>query len=87
MTYEIRTYSEEYLEKQVEIGSSILKNWLGAAQTPYDRLKAAYSKEGFDPSSKYYAFKDGEMVARLTGAKPKNQILAQIAEHLDATPA
>ncbi|MCE7733945.1 MAG: hypothetical protein GPJ54_03645 [Candidatus Heimdallarchaeota archaeon] len=66
MGYEIRTYSEEYLEKQVEIGSSILNNWLGAQQTPLESLRKAFSKEGFDPTTKFYAFQDNQIVGFLT---------------------
>ena len=32
-------------------------------------------------------FKNGEMVARLVGAKPKNAIMAQVAPYLDAETA
>lgn len=66
MSYEIRTYKEEYLEKQVEIGSSILSNWLGAQQTGLEALRKAYSNENFDPETKFYAFRNNEMVGFLT---------------------
>lgn len=66
MGYEIRTYSEEYLEKHVEIGSIILSNWLGAQQTPLESLRKAFSKDGFDPTTKFYALKDNEIVGFLT---------------------
>lgn len=62
MTYEIRTYSEEYLEKQFEIGNSHLKDWPGTGQTQVDNLKQYYARDNFDPETKFYAFKDGEMV-------------------------
>ncbi|HSH01227.1 MAG TPA: thioredoxin [Anaerolineae bacterium] len=32
-------------------------------------------------------FKGGDVVARMTGARPKDAILAEVLPHLDATPA
>lgn len=64
MQYEIRTYSEDFLEKQFEIGNSILKDWPGTGQTQVENLKQLYSQQGFDPETKFYAFhpETGEMV-------------------------
>ncbi|MCE7733651.1 MAG: hypothetical protein GPJ54_02155, partial [Candidatus Heimdallarchaeota archaeon] len=66
MTYVIKNYSEEYLQKQFEIGNSILSSWSGATQTSVENLKQVYSAENFDPETKLYAFKDDEMVGFIT---------------------
>ncbi|MHA2031877.1 MAG: hypothetical protein ACW99A_20485 [Candidatus Kariarchaeaceae archaeon] len=66
MSYEIRNYKEEYLEKHVEIGTAVYKDWIGQVQTTVDQLKQVYSGENFDPETKFYAFKDDKMVGFLT---------------------
>ena len=42
MTYVIKNYSEEFLEKQVEIGTAVLENWSGSNQTGVEGLKQRY---------------------------------------------
>jgi len=66
MPYQITTYSPDYLDKQVEIGQYNLNQWLGARQTPVQRLKKAYSGSGFDPGTKFYALMDNDVVGFLT---------------------
>ncbi|MHA2168828.1 MAG: hypothetical protein ACXAB7_02845 [Candidatus Kariarchaeaceae archaeon] len=66
MSYDIRNYKEDYLEKHVEIGTEVYKKWTGQDQSSVDQLKQAYSGEGFDPSTKFYAFKGDKMVGFLT---------------------
>lgn len=73
MSYTIKNYSEEYLEKQYEIGNEILSQWSGAGQSSVENLKQAYSQEGFDPEMKFYAFKGDEMVGFCTSAQIPNQ--------------
>ena len=66
MTYKIATYTPEFLEKQVEIGHYNLSQWLGARQTPIQRLSKIYSRSDFDPETKFYALKDNDVVGFLT---------------------
>ncbi len=73
MTYIIKSYSEDFLEKQVEIGSSILENWPGTGQTDVEGLKQRYAMDDFDPETKFYAFKDDEMVGFLTATIKANK--------------
>ncbi len=67
MSYEIRTYQESFLDDQERIGKSVYANYLVGAQTPAKQLRIAYSKEGFDPSTKFYAFDGDTMVGFCTG--------------------
>lgn len=66
MSYEIRTYNEEYVEEQANLGTKATENWTAFGQTPAEQLKQTYSQEGFDPTTKFYAFKGDEMVGFLT---------------------
>ena len=74
--YEIKTFQESFLPRQVEIGNAVLSTWLAAQQTPLDRLQQIYSQDDFDPETKFYALKDGEVVgfipAKLTGEDVAN---------------
>jgi hypothetical protein len=73
---EIKTFSEEYLEKQYEIGHQNLSTWLGARQTPVSRLRELYSKNDFNPETKFYAIENNEVVgfipAKQTGDTSAN---------------
>ncbi|MCY3413588.1 MAG: hypothetical protein INQ03_18240 [Candidatus Heimdallarchaeota archaeon] len=73
MSYEIKTFDDAYLEKQVEIGESRLKDWPGTAQTPVEQLKRRYAMDDFDPELKLYAFKDNEMVGFMTATIKKQK--------------
>ncbi len=66
--YEIKSYQESFLEAQEKVGTEATKDWRGFGQTPASQLKVNYSREGFDPETKLYAFKGDEMVAFLTSS-------------------
>jgi hypothetical protein len=82
MTYELKTYSPSYLEKQYEIGNHRLTQWLGARQTPVERLKKIYSQPDFDPETKYYALADGEVIGFMT-AKIRNPDSSSLEANLE----
>jgi hypothetical protein len=94
MTYKIKTYEPGFEVRQAEIGREIVKDWIGAAQTPADNLKNTYSAEKFDPETRLYAFYNDEIVGFLTSTvEPPNQEGISIArlefpivlpEHVDA---
>jgi len=64
--YTIKSYQEEFLEAQEQVGNEVTKDWMGFGQTPASRLKQIYSQEGFDPETKHYAFKDDKLVGFVT---------------------
>jgi hypothetical protein len=64
--YEIKTYKEEFLKAQEEVGKEATKEWVGFGQTPAAQLKQIYSRVGFDPETKFYAFKNDKLVGFLT---------------------
>ena len=66
MTYQITTYSPDFLQEQVEIGHYNLSQWLGARQSPIQRLQQVYSTPDFDPETRFYALKDGVVIGFLT---------------------
>ncbi len=62
MKYEIKIFQESFLEDQYEIGKEAIKDWLFEAQTPVKSLRETYSQPGFDPTTRFYAFKEGKMI-------------------------
>jgi len=66
MNYQFKHYSESYLEQQYEIGNNHLSTWLGAQQSPVNRLRDIYSQADFDPETKFYALNDTEVVGFIT---------------------
>ena len=66
MNYELKNFSETYLEQQYEIGNLNLSTWLGGQQTPVDRLREIYAKNDFDPQTKFYALHNNEVVGFIT---------------------
>ena len=76
MEYELKHYSESYLEKQFEIGNYHLSTWLGGQQSPLERLREVYSQDGFDPETRFYALSQGEVV----GFLPSNIAAGQTEE-------
>lgn len=66
MTYRIKQYQEAFLEAQERVGKEVTKNWAVFGQTPADQLKKAYSQPGFDPETRHYCFKVGELIGFLT---------------------
>jgi hypothetical protein len=62
MNYELKHFSDSYIERQFEIGNLNISKWLGGQQTPADRLRAIYSQEGFDPETKFYALHNNEVI-------------------------
>ena len=64
--YEIKTYQEEFLEAQEEVGKEATKEWRAFGQSSKERLKELYSQEGFDPETKFYAFEGDKLVGFLT---------------------
>ncbi len=71
MTYEIRSYREEFLQEQERIGREVTKDWSAFGQTPAEQLKNVYSQPDFDPETRLYCFKDGKMVGFLTSKVEK----------------
>lgn len=71
--YDIRSYNEVYLPKQVEIGKKIIDKWPGTNQTSVDGLKKRYSMDDFDPDLKLYAFHKDEMVGFQTSTIKKKK--------------
>jgi len=62
MSYSLKNYSESYLERQYEIGHLNISTWLGGQQSPVDRLRKIYSRDDFDPETKFYALQEGLVV-------------------------
>jgi len=62
MEYRIEQYKEEFIEDQYRIAMEVSKDWNFYRPTPPQGLKEAYSRADFDPETRYYCFKNGEMV-------------------------
>ena len=60
--YEIKIYEKGIEEEQSKLGTEVTKDWADFTQTSAEDLKANYSREGFDPETRLYAFKDGKLV-------------------------
>ena len=61
--YEIKIYEKGFEEAQAKLGTDETQDWIDFGQTTADRLKEYYSAEDFDPETRLYAFKDGELVS------------------------
>jgi hypothetical protein len=66
MDYEFSYYKEEYLNRHYEIGNYYLSKWLGTQQSNVETLRKAYSKEGFDKETKFYALYNGKVIGFIT---------------------
>ncbi|MHA1396811.1 MAG: hypothetical protein ACTSSG_11205 [Candidatus Heimdallarchaeaceae archaeon] len=66
--YIIKSYEEGFIEKQVEIGNEVIKDWQFFVQTPAEQLKQTYSADDFDPETRIYCFKGEDMVGFLPAA-------------------
>jgi len=77
-TYQLTTYSPDYLEKQVEIGNFNLSQWLGARQSQIQRLQQVYSAPEFDPETRFYALKDGEVIGFIPSKIRKSETEADL---------
>ncbi len=64
--YVIKHYHEGFEVDQAKVGVEVAKAFIVPHQTPADRLKEAYTREGFDPETRLYAFKEKKMVGFLT---------------------
>ncbi len=61
--YEIKHYEKGIEDAQAKLGTDVSQDWTDFGQTPAERLKEYYSAKDFDPETRLYAFKDGELVA------------------------
>ena len=66
VNYEIKHYQEGFEVEQARIGTEVAKTYALPHQTQADNLKEIYSREGFDPETRLYAFKGDKMVGFLT---------------------
>lgn len=73
MTYVLKNYQEEFLEAQERVGKEATKDWKSFAQTPAEQLRQIYSQPDFDPETRHYCFKDGELVGFLPSAVLKEE--------------
>ncbi len=60
--YIIKGYNEDFIEDQVNIGSTLAKEWLAYTQSNVEQVKQVYSRDDFDPETRLYCFKDDKMV-------------------------
>ncbi|MBU7012052.1 MAG: GNAT family N-acetyltransferase [Theionarchaea archaeon] len=68
MTYIIKSYQEEFLDAQEQVGREVTKNWTPFIQTPAEQLKQIYSQPDFDPETRHYCFKNSKLVGFLTSS-------------------
>jgi hypothetical protein len=64
--YVIKHYHEGFEVDQEKVGKEVAKTFVSPHQTPAERLKEVYTREGFDPETRLYAFKGKEMVGFLS---------------------
>ncbi|MBU7013835.1 MAG: hypothetical protein HXS52_07295 [Theionarchaea archaeon] len=66
MTYIINSYQEAFVEDQERVGKEVTKNWKSFEQSSVDQLRQVYSAPDFDPETRFYCFRDNELVGFLT---------------------
>ncbi|MHA1155526.1 MAG: hypothetical protein ACTSQK_05405 [Candidatus Heimdallarchaeota archaeon] len=64
--YVIKSYEEGFEEDQARIGTEVAKSYPLPHQTSAEGLKNNYTREGFDPESRLYAFNEDKMIGFLT---------------------
>jgi hypothetical protein len=62
VAFEIVGYNPDFIEKQVDLVWEISGPWKYPYRTSYDALRNTYSKETFDPTTRFYAIENDEMV-------------------------
>lgn len=75
---EFKTFQEHLIEPHVNLIWEVTDNWKYEYQTSYDTVRKAYSREGFDPESRIYAF-EGEKMVGFVGADIAEQEDKKIA--------
>ncbi|NHJ84964.1 MAG: hypothetical protein FK734_05850 [Asgard group archaeon] len=63
--YILKTYEKGVEEEQAKLGTEVTKDWKNFGQTNAENLKQTYSRPEFDPETRHYAYKDGELVGFL----------------------
>jgi len=61
--YEIKIYEKGFEEAQAKLGMDVTKDWTDFGQTQAEQLKEYYARDDFDPETRLYAFKNGELVS------------------------
>jgi len=69
----IKTYQSQFIENQARVGEEITQSWSMYWQSGAEQLKLIYSDKCFDPSTRYYAFADDEMVGFLVAKIEMNE--------------
>ncbi|OLS18852.1 MAG: hypothetical protein HeimC2_43850 [Candidatus Heimdallarchaeota archaeon LC_2] len=72
MTHKILGYNSEFIDKQVDLVWEISGPWKYPYRTSYDALRKTYSKDNFDPSTRFYAFENDELVGFIVSDVVKN---------------
>jgi hypothetical protein len=66
---EFKTYDESLLDDQIALIKDVIKEWDWVIWYPNkETLKRNYSREGFTPETRHYAFEDEKMVGFLSSA-------------------
>ncbi|HUT81096.1 MAG TPA: hypothetical protein VMZ29_07825 [Candidatus Bathyarchaeia archaeon] len=60
--YIIKTYEKGIEDEQAKLGTEVTKDWKDFGQTSAENLKQAYAQEGFDPETRFYAYKGDKLV-------------------------
>ena len=62
MPYQIEDYDPDFIPKQVELGSKIMKDWKYNSQSTEEHLKIVYAQDNFQPKFKIYVFDEENLV-------------------------
>lgn len=73
MAYEIKSYTPEIIEKQVDLIWEVTDNWKYPYSTSYESLKQTYSAESFDGSTRFYAMQGDDLIGFITAAITKDE--------------
>lgn len=73
MTYEIKNYSPDYIERQVDLVWEVTNDWKYPFGTSYESVKKQYSADSFDGSTRFYAFENDKLLGYVTSAVVKDE--------------
>ncbi|MHA2097484.1 MAG: GNAT family N-acetyltransferase [Candidatus Kariarchaeaceae archaeon] len=72
MAYDIVGYNPDFIEKQVDLTWEITGPWKYPYRTSYDALRKTYSKENFDPTTRFYVIENNELIGFIVGDVVRN---------------
>ena len=73
MSFEIKNYEPNLLKMQVDLLWEVTDDWKYPYATAYSSVEQVYAREDFDPSTRFYAVKDNQLIGFVTSRIVKDE--------------